>query len=605
MLVALSVAGCAEDDGPISPGQYQPLIASGEDGDSWIIHRAVIDGKPRVLEFEEDPGPIPPKSLLQVWGRQDRERILVEDWAVLQDPPEPLIHAEPYEPRRIATVIVHWGTTEYTKEDVEERMFGADWSSLNYWAEISYGKETIDADVFGPYEIDYQGCSTDWIAFAARDQMQIAGIDTEQYDQFMYIFPQVGCGWGGLAMLGYPHDPAEDSWYNGSFGCVVRNQEIAHNYGIMHTRFYYCGGAPFGSNCSYEEYGSPYDPMGYGCGHMATPDKHYMGWLEECNVVSASSDGVFNLLPTEVPCNGTQALRVPTFDGRYYYIEYRQRIGFDDNDDDVIEGVLVHVSRDPTDEWDGGPYAYLIDLGDGGFLAEGESYSDPQGGVTFTVDEQHDTHAVVSVVFPGSTPTDPTCDDGSVPEKHGGVWGSLECTGGPFMPDAGPPTVSFVQPQEGAEFKPGDEVEVVVEATDDVLVSSVELYVDDQAAGAVAQAPYTWSLPVIANGNYQLIARASDGLNEAETAISIKVTDNPDTGGGSGGGSGDDDDGAGSDGDDDDGDGDGGYDPTEDDALPAGYGDTAPDGCGCTTTRPAMPLWWLLLVPFVARRRVS
>jgi hypothetical protein len=386
----------------------------------------------------------------------------------------------------------------------------------------------------------------------------------------------------------------------------------------MHTRFYHScssGGTqvPFSSNCYYEEYGSPYDPMGGGCGHMAMPDKEYMGWVEDCNVVTATADGTFNILPSEVPCNGTQALRVPTFDGRYYYIEYRQRIGFDTDQDDGFGGVLVHVSRPSESEWDGGPYAYLIDLGVGGFLGEGESYSDPQGVVTMTVDEQHDTHAVVSVVFPGAPAADPTCNGGGNPVDQAGVWGSLECTGGPFVPDAAPPMVSFSAPDDGAEFAPGDEVNVVVHATDDVFVNSVALYVDDQLAGTATEPPWEWDLPVIANGTYQLIAVASDGIHEAEASITIEVNDRPGgdeggdgsaTGGADDGGPGSAEGGSGAD------DDDGSFGESGDDALPPGFGADAVEGCACRPANAPRAWTWMALLAFVltgarAPRRTS
>ena len=81
-------------------------------------------------------------------------------------------------------------------------------------------------DVFGPYELPYSGCNADWIAQQARDVFIAEGNDPSQYEQFLYYFPSASCGWGGLAMLGTPQQPERDSWYNGSFGCVVRNQEV-------------------------------------------------------------------------------------------------------------------------------------------------------------------------------------------------------------------------------------------------------------------------------------------------------------------------------------------------------------------------------------------
>ena len=384
--LAAVLSGCAEDDlehgafksfptyasGDVIAGELQVLVADGEDGTSWLVHQIVdFDGVPVELAFDgasPTPEDIAPKSLVQVVGDYDGERFAVDDLTVVSPPPQPIIDPTPFAPRKIAVLVIDWGSgPDMSVDEVRDRMFTAEYSTRNYYAEVSYGRESLEGDVFGPYTLPYNGCSSDSIAYNARQAFIADGGNPEEFEQFMYYFPSAGCGWSGLAMLGQPQDEERDSWYNGSFGCVVRNQELAHNYGLMHTHWYYCSGGPFSNSCSYEEYGSPFDPMGYGCGHMAQPDKEWMDWVEGCNIVDANSDGLFAVVPTSLPCNGTQALRVPTMDGRDYYIEYRNNTGFDG--EEGISGVLVTVSG-PGDWW--GPEAYIIDLGQGGYLASGD-----------------------------------------------------------------------------------------------------------------------------------------------------------------------------------------------------------------------------------------
>lgn len=558
-------------------GPLQILVASMKDGTSQRIHRIVVDDTPIELTIPDDvdTSALAPRALVRAWGETEGAAFLVDELEVVAPPPVPLVDADPIAPRSLATVLVHWGTPLISADEAADKMWSGDGSTQQFFAEMSYGKETIAGDVFGPYEIGWTGgCDPDAIAQYAMNAMADAGENPSAYEQLMYVFPEAGCGWGGLAMLGAPDQPERDSWYNGSFDCVVRNQEVAHNYGILHTHFYYgCeGGAPFGSSCGFEEYGSPYDPMGYGCGHMAAPQKHYMGWLEGCNIVTATSDGTFNLVPTEVPCDGTQALRLPTYDGRYYYLEYRRPIGFDSDH----QGVLVHVSGG----WDFfGPDAYLIDLGEGAFLAEGDAYTGPQNEVTFTVVEEQDTHAVIDVTFPGGGSGAPTCIDGGAPIEQAGVVGTLVCLGGPFQPDAAPPTVAIVDPADGDVFAPGADFTITAEANDDVGVSSVALYVDGAISDTLTAPPWEWPVTDIPEGEYELYAVASDGINEAHSAV-VHVVVRP-------GGSADDDDGGADDddGDDgDDGDDDGGDDDVADTdgALPPGYGlDAGAAGCGC------------------------
>jgi hypothetical protein len=608
-------SGCAEGSGDelddvlrsgvlgsmdVLQGPYQVLQADGEDGTSWRIHRVVVNGEPVELQLDDDDPPaIAPRSIVRVYGDADADGFVVDDLEVLAPPPQPQIGADPFAPRKLALLVLHWGTPDLDLGDADERLFTGATSSRNYFSEISYGKESFQGDVFGPYELPYSGCNADWIAQQARDVFIAEGNDPTQYEQFMYYFPSASCGWGGLAMLGTPQQPERDSWYNGSFGCVVRNQEVAHNYGIMHTRFYSCwdggGQVPFSSNCSYEEYGSPYDPMGYGCGHMATPDKHYMGWLEGCNLVTATADATFNVVPTETPCNGIQALRLPTFDGRQYYIEYRQPIGFDA--EEGTSGVLVHVSG----AWDWfGPDAYLIDLGEGAFMHAGDAYTDPEGTVTFTVLEEHDTHAVVKAEFPGGGSGSATCEGGGAPPEQAGVIGTLECTGGPFQPDHEPPVVSIRSPHDGQQFAPDQEFDLEVQATDDVAVLQVAVYLDDALVNQAAAPPYEWVVTQLPIGMHTFVAVASDGVHEAtSTPVVVEITETPSSGdgpgamddGGEGGGEGGVDDG----GDDGGHDPDGDDDPALDPALPPAFGLDG-DGGGCNASGRTPGGWhWLVL----------
>jgi hypothetical protein len=617
--VWLASAGCAETSGDelgdvlragvlgsmdVLQGPYQVLVADGEDGTSWRIHRVVVDGEPVELLLEEEPPAIAPRSIVRAYGDADADGFVVDDIEVLAPPPQPAIGADPFAPRKLALLVLHWGTPDLDLAEADDRLFTGATSSRSYFSEISYGKESFQGDVFGPYELPYSGCNADWIAQQARDMFIAEGGDPSQYEQFLYYFPSASCGWGGLAMLGTPQQPERDSWYNGSFGCVVRNQEVAHNYGIMHTRFYYCydggGQVPFSSNCSYEEYGSPYDPMGYGCGHMATPDKHYMGWLEGCNLVTASADATFNVVPTETPCNGIQALRLPTFDGRHYYIEYRQPIGFDA--EEGTSGVLVHVSG----AWDWfGPDAYLIDLGEGAFMRAGDSYTDPQGTVTFTVLEEHDTHAVVRAEFPGGGSGSPTCEGGGAPPDQAGVFGTLECTGGPFQPDHEPPVVAIRSPHDGQSFAPDEMFDLKVEATDDVGVQQVAVYLDDELVNQAAAPPWEWVVTQLPLGTHTFVAVATDGIHEGTSApVVVEITEDPASDDGPGAVDGGEGDGEGGSDSADSSDEPGGDDDASlDPALPPAFGlDGERDGCRAAGRAPASALALGLLALALRRR---
>jgi hypothetical protein len=224
------------------------------DGTTQWTHRVAVDDTPIVLALPEDAPALAPRALVRAWGHQSAEVFEVDEIEVIAPPPEPLIDADPYAPRKLATVLVHWGDPLLPVAEAEELMFTGDGSTQQFFAEMSYGKESMTGDVLGPYEIGWPGgCDSDAIAQYAIDAMAGDGVNPSDYEQLMYVFPEAGCGWGGLAMLGAPDQPERDSWYNGSFDCVVRNQEVAHNYGLLHTHFYYgcSGGGPFGSSCTW------------------------------------------------------------------------------------------------------------------------------------------------------------------------------------------------------------------------------------------------------------------------------------------------------------------------------------------------------------------
>jgi len=516
-------------------------------------------------------------------------RLIADDIEVVAPPAIPVIDPEWHPLRRIGTILLFWEGESGGMANPAARasMFLDDESTHAYYGENSYGKENVIGEVFGPYKIeDPGGCNTGLMADRAVAAMIEKGHDPDNYIQLMYHFPGgAGCGWGGLATLGSPLQPAQDSWYNGSFGCVVRNQEIGHNYGMRHSRSYQCNidgeTVPFSDTCSDTEYGHPYDPMGGGCGHMNNVQKRFMGWLEDCNVVTAPADGTFNLMATELPCNGTQSLRIPTNDGRYYYLEYRQVLG----KFDAINGVLVHVA--PGD-FGNGPTSYILDFGEDWYLNAGQSYTDPEGTVTFEILEENDIHAVVRVTYPDGGGGEPTCDNGEAPLSEGGNIGSMECAADVMTGDIVPPEVQLVYPEHGDYFLPGSDFNIVAEVSDDRVVADVELYVNGESFFRLLEEPWEYPVNGIPEGDYELGIVARDGVNwTPSNAVTIHVTndipeDDDDGGVDESGGEGDGDDGA--DEADDDGLGDGTADESGDGTGgDPGASDPEADGCSCSS----------------------
>ncbi|MFZ6178309.1 Ig-like domain-containing protein [Nannocystis pusilla] len=78
-------------------------------------------------------------------------------------------------------------------------------------------------------------------------------------------------------------------------------------------------------------------------------------------------------------------------------------------------------------------------------------------------------------------------------------------------PDPEPPTVAITSPQDGQEFTAPAQVTVTVEASDNVGVAQVDLYVDGVNQDApVTVPPYEWKDATFPEGSYCLTAEARD-----------------------------------------------------------------------------------------------
>ena len=69
------------------------------------------------------------------------------------------------------------------------------------------------------------------------------------------------CGWAGLAEM-----PGRQFWLNGDVSTRVFAHELGHNMGVHHAGSLTCtaGGVAvqMSSDCSFDEYGDPFDVMG-------------------------------------------------------------------------------------------------------------------------------------------------------------------------------------------------------------------------------------------------------------------------------------------------------------------------------------------------------
>ena len=462
MLAALASTACAneapkpDEDGALR-GTLIETIARYPDGHNDVSYSLRVDGDERnvrELVFEESPD-ILPNTEVKVWGERAGERILVSRYEIaparrsgaLGTLMQPIIDAEPLDPTSMAMVLVNTGAgVDLAVDEITEELFGTAPTSLkSYYLENSYGMHELTGQVMPEvYSYSMSGCDYQGLAGTLRDQVhEDAGV--EEFDLYLWYFAQTdSCGWSGLSA-------GEDTFYNGSDGCVVLAQEPGHSFGLAHSSSLICesGGSvvPFlddPQQCQHNEYGNRYDTMGGGCRHFSAYQKVYRTYLQQCNAVTVTSTGTFTLLPIERECDGIQVLQVPmpavrpfdsegggggdrTTDLAYYLVEFRAPIGFDEG---MEPSVLINVAAEfrifnPGSRNNRGEHIWLLDMapevesqGRGGgngsahALAVGQTFTDPAGGVSITTQSVSLDGAQIYVEIEGGT-GEPTCLDGS------------------------------------------------------------------------------------------------------------------------------------------------------------------------------------------------
>jgi hypothetical protein len=359
-----------------------------------------------------------------------------------------LVGTAPNRTRTIAGMMFDIGSGVPNLTSITAVISGPGSSQKHMYDEISFGIQDLQADYLGPYTLPVHDCltiaccgpSSDRTGNGATVAAAIAALP-KTYDHYFWIYgtpPPAGANCGTWGDEGRPNRPAVYSNY--SFTSLVGYaQEIGHNFGMTHEPTITCPGAvPFlddATQCTHVEYGNSLSFMGGGSHHPSAYHKFAQGWIGKCNVVTAGSSGTFTLVPQELPCDGVQLLQVaapkvrsppgPGTGGQArqgnapmlsnYYLEMRGPYGFDSN---LAPMVLVSIGGALPTANAAAPYLYLLDLkpeagqanlNNAGLMTVGQTYTDPGGGLTFTLMAIDAKSATVSVTTTGTGAT--TCSD--------------------------------------------------------------------------------------------------------------------------------------------------------------------------------------------------
>lgn len=296
----------------------------------------------------------------------------------------------------------------FTVESIEKLMFS---DVASFIKEGSYSQASVVGDVAGWYTIEQSAktCNVDDIAELSKEAAAQDGFNLDEYSRFFFMFPDASCDWWGLGEVG---SPPTYSWINGVAPDDVISHEFGHNLGMIHTHSYDCGPAVLLPNpdteCIFNEYGDPYDNMGGSKMHYSAGQKEHISWLGAGRKSPpihfiAKGKKTFTITPYARQDVKPKAIKIRRNDKQFYFVEYRQPIGYDKNileGSDAYKGVLLHLREDDRNYLlDGNPDGLLTNDFKYAALKPKQSYQDSEVPLKIYVNSVNKNGATVTVTF--------------------------------------------------------------------------------------------------------------------------------------------------------------------------------------------------------------
>src|SRR5262249_47900171 len=154
------------------------------------------------------------------------------------------------------------------------------------------------------------------------------------------------------------------------FSLKVLGHEMGHNLGLFHSHALECGGTVDTGTCSSIEYGDTQDIMGNPqAGHFTAFQKARIGWLNagpSPPITRVPTKALYSTTTYETGGTTPKPLKTlkapaPATGGKtWYYVEYRQAVGYDGflaGNLNVLNGVVIHLGTDTDPN-----SSYLLDL---------------------------------------------------------------------------------------------------------------------------------------------------------------------------------------------------------------------------------------------------
>lgn len=297
-----------------------------------------------------------------------------------------------------------------------------------FYRENSSGLTWLAGDAFGWFTLPVSKATCPGANFAdeADRAAARAGIDLSGYARRIYVFPKTSaCGWAGLATVG---GASSRAWINGVFDLRIVAHEFGHNLGLLHSDGLDCDRTALGDTCSLISYADYADLMGNTVAHFNPFQKERLGWLDGPGtpaLATVTASGRYLVEAYAAPGLGTKALKIAAGNDprtglpRWYYVDYRQPVGYDANitsAGNLTRGVMVRRAiegqADSSVVLDMTPQSDLRlpvwDLRDAALVA-GARFDDPDAGVGIALAWADGQVAAVDVALAGGGEPAPTC----------------------------------------------------------------------------------------------------------------------------------------------------------------------------------------------------
>ncbi|WP_413289878.1 Ig-like domain-containing protein [Bdellovibrio sp. HCB337] len=404
----------------------------------------------------------------------------------------------------------------WTLEQVQDLVFN---QVNSFILENSSNRTSVAGTVVGWYTLAMDSTSCDGFAIErlSKQMASNAGIVVSNYDRHILVFPaNTACGYSGMAQTG---SLVSTAWIHNSMTLRTIAHELSHNLGVLHSSALKCTGAPLLSlvtDCSHQEYGNTLDIMGYSgtIGHLNSFQKERLGWFSVGEINEVTADGVYSISPAEFAGTQARALKVyrglnTAGDHEWFYIEYRQQIGFDAmiinrsvvNASNAFNGVTIVLGTQENGKnllLDMTAGSEFVDMKDPALLT-GAKFTDPATGLTVETISINSSAASVRITGVGS---------------------------GPAPIDSTAPVASISSPSAGSSVS--GNITVAASATDNVGVSKVEFYIDGSLKGSDTSAPYSLAINTTnyTNGNHNVMAKAYDANGNVGSSASVSFSIN-------------------------------------------------------------------------------